>query len=172
VLGQLSLVSSLSVCKALEGIFGQDQGFLLKWPNDILLQQKKCSGILLEAEKDETGHGHNVILGIGVNIAAAPPEIGIALQPSTGIKTSLANVRDAILLSLGHHYAVWQEQGFAPLRNEWLLKTFKTNTKIRVGSGETAKSGLYQEIDAQGSLIMKDSAGQKVAISSGEVFFM
>lgn len=171
-LGQLSLVTSLSVCKALEEIYGKDHGFLLKWPNDILLQGKKCSGILLETEKDEPTGEKILIVGIGINIAAAPPEIGIALDPATGIMTPLADLRDSVLKNLGELYSIWQKQGFAALRGEWLSRSFAPQTSLKVGSGKTSKSGMFQEIDAQGSLILKDSRGQNLAISSGEVFFM
>lgn len=171
-LGQLSLVSSLSVCLALEQIYGKDRNFLLKWPNDILLKGVKCSGILLESETDRNGDVKALILGIGVNLLSAPADIGIALEPATNSKVPLGSVRDAVLQSVKENYTLWQKEGFTPFRKSWLERTVPAQTQISVGHGNAMKSGLFEDIDLKGNLVLQGPEGRSRTIASGEVFFM
>ncbi len=172
LVGQLSLVSCLSVCKALEEIYGLDRNFILKWPNDILLHGKKCSGILLQTETGRNGEVEAVILGIGINILSAPVEVGIALEDATGISVPLASIRDAVLQSLAQNYSVWRQEGFAPFRGQWLEKTVPAQTAMSVGHGKSLKSGMFQDIDPKGGLVLKTTDGKNLTVTSGEVLFM
>jgi BirA family biotin operon repressor/biotin-[acetyl-CoA-carboxylase] ligase len=165
-------VSCLSVCKALEKIYGQDRNFLLKWPNDILLHGRKCSGILLETETGRNAEVEAVILGIGINILSAPAEVGIALEDATGIGVPLASIRDTVLQILAHDYTLWRQEGFAPFRRQWLEKTVPAQTVMSVGHGNSLKSGMFQDIDPKGGLVLKTPDGRNLTVTSGEVLFM
>ncbi|MCB1839738.1 MAG: biotin--[acetyl-CoA-carboxylase] ligase [Alphaproteobacteria bacterium] len=171
-IGQLSLVSCLSLSNTLAEMYGLDQKLLLKWPNDILLEGRKCAGILLETETDEKGAFKGVILGMGVNVVSAPPEMGTALQASTDRKVALADLREALLERLEEDYQRWQKQGFTPFRSEWVSKTVGSGTPLSIGHGKTSRAGTFEDIDPEGSLILAEPGGNRITVSSGEVFFM
>ena len=85
---------------------------LLKWPNDVLVEGKKISGILCER------HGDCVIAGIGVNVKQRKfaPEIAkraTSLESLGSVPISVASVRDAVLERLGALYEMWRSEGFA-----------------------------------------------------------
>ena len=105
------LVVGLSVVKALpESIRGEK--LTLKWPNDVLLGNRKVSGILCQR------HGDLVIAGIGVNVKAQEFAPEIAARATYLGMDSVEKVRDLILKSLGEYYGKWREQGFAALHRE------------------------------------------------------
>ena len=107
----LPLVVGLSVIKALpERIRGEK--LTLKWPNDVLLGNRKLSGILCQRR------GDLVIAGIGVNVKAQEFAPEIAARATYLGMDSVEKVRDLILKSLGEYYGKWREQGFAALHRE------------------------------------------------------
>ncbi|HEY8192261.1 MAG TPA: biotin--[acetyl-CoA-carboxylase] ligase, partial [Alphaproteobacteria bacterium] len=73
VAGQLSFVVAVAVSAAMDEVLGKDHKKTLKWPNDILIDGKKCAGILLESGM--AGAMVNwMAVGIGVNIMSAPED--------------------------------------------------------------------------------------------------
>lgn len=109
----LPLVVGLAVLRGLSPFISSSNVLSLKWPNDILVDGRKLSGILCER------HGDCVIAGLGVNVlqrkfAKEIENRAISLS-LLGSVPSIAEVRDAILASLGELYEVWRTQGFDSL---------------------------------------------------------
>lgn len=167
--GSLSLLICYSVGRALEALCGPGQGFQLKWPNDVLLKGKKCAGILLESETDEKGALQHVIAGIGVNLASAPAEVGIALNAACFSGLSLTETRDGILENLHEDYDVWGKEGFSPFADSWLKRTIRPGTPITAGAHSARISGAFKTIDINGNLIVIDESGQDRTFASGEI---
>ena len=92
-----SFIAALALHEALVGLTGLPQAFALKWPNDLLLNGGKLSGILLES-----AGGGQLALGIGVNLRSAPPaEPGAAFAPvSLRGETGLSVTPEALLDAL------------------------------------------------------------------------
>jgi len=116
-------------------------------------------------------------IGIGVNLAHAPgPD---AVEPDALTPTALAQYGprvepQALLDELAPAFARWETQfrtqGFAPIRNAWLSRTSHLGDRIRVRlAGETV-TGLFQDIDQSGNLVLA-MARETRAIAAGDVYF-
>lgn len=104
----LVLISSLSLLEAVKE-FDQNAGVKLKWPNDVLLNGGKISGILLEK-----GAGGYMIVGIGVNLRASPA--GETVYPVTdlaaaGIKTDCRTFKEVYLRRFDALTNLWEQKG-------------------------------------------------------------
>ena len=147
----LSLRAGVGVARALRGL-GIGAG--LKWPNDVLVADKKIAGILIEVS-DETA-----IVGIGVNIDSAP------LAESTCItaETDRIIVRDELILSILHEIETsYVEDVIKAYRA--LCVTIGENVAIDVGHETVA--GRAIDVDESGHLLLK-TRGELRIISSGE----
>jgi BirA family transcriptional regulator, biotin operon repressor / biotin---[acetyl-CoA-carboxylase] ligase len=141
----------------------------LKWPNDVLLNGEKVAGILLE------GLGEDALaIGIGINLAQYPldtevPSISIAAV--TGSPPDL----DGFLLRLASRmttwYEIWLEQGFQPVRKAWLLRTCGLGHPIRARLADSERDGVFEDMDKDGALLLRDGAGTLMRITAGDVFF-
>jgi BirA family transcriptional regulator, biotin operon repressor / biotin---[acetyl-CoA-carboxylase] ligase len=144
----------------------------LKWPNDVLLDGAKLSGILLEAEPASGGLA--VVVGIGVNVVSAPQgtpyratclrEIGSALTAErlfAGLSDAWADAR-----------SLWAAgKGMPELRQRWLAHAAGVGGPVAVNLGGRTISGRFETIDENGYLIVMTADGSRVPISSGDVFF-
>ena len=105
----LTLVAGLAVKEALEGLAGLRCD--IRWPNDILVNERKCCGILVEMEA-ERQHVDHVVIGIGINLnhAGFPPDLGdsaTSLHIETGKDWSREQVLDPVLRSLESLYDLY-----------------------------------------------------------------
>ncbi|HVF93075.1 MAG TPA: biotin--[acetyl-CoA-carboxylase] ligase, partial [Sphingomonas sp.] len=141
----------------------------LKWPNDLLIDDAKVSGILLERADDA------VVIGFGVNIAYHPDlpdrptaslaEHGVAITPAD-FASRLAEMFAAWL----HH---WRGEGLAPVRTRWLERAHPPGTELtaRLPDG-TATDGVFDGLDADGALILRLADGSRRVIHAGDVFLL
>jgi BirA family biotin operon repressor/biotin-[acetyl-CoA-carboxylase] ligase len=150
-----------------------DVTFQLKWPNDVLAGGKKLAGILLEAEtvaQDRLA----VVVGIGVNVAAAPegmPNPAVSLR-DLGIDIGAEDVFHALSDAWVEFRGVWDEgRGFRSLRRLWLDRAAGVGQTVSVQSGASTISGRFDGLDDDGCLIVATSDGRRVAVSAGDVYF-
>ena len=149
----------------------------LKWPNDVLLNGGKVAGILLESTSTGAGVSH-LAIGIGVNLIAAPDpgllEAGALPAVTVLHEAGQRLTPEAFLDLLAPAYARWEaifvDQGFAPLRHEWLIHAARLGQMIRARTGTTSREGRFETVDATGALILQMPDGP-VAITAAEVFF-
>lgn len=169
-IGQMGFVVALALSAAMDPYMDPAKHKkTLKWPNDILIDDLKVSGILLETAMKENGALDWVIVGTGVNIFA-PPEGRIGLD---NIKTKpvFVNVfRDEYLERLGHYYDLWQEKGFAPIREEWLQQAHGLGRPLKVRLPEVSYAGNFEGINETGALLLK-ADGNIRTFTAGEVHF-
>ncbi|WP_319796525.1 biotin--[acetyl-CoA-carboxylase] ligase [Nitrobacter sp.] len=147
--------------------------FQLKWPNDVLAGGRKLAGILLEAET--VTHGRlAVVVGIGVNVAAAPdgmPNPAVSLR-DLGIDIGAEDVFHALSDAWVEFRGVWDEgRGFRSLRRLWLDRAAGVGQTVSVQSGASTISGRFDTLDDDGCLIVATSDGRRVAVSAGDVYF-
>ena len=163
--GQLSFVAAVALSAAMDTVLEPGHSKTLKWPNDILIDGKKVSGILIEKE------GEGYALGMGVNILSAPDD-AICLKDVAGDnRLAIHPFRDTVLEKLGHYYDLWQEQGFSPIRGEWLKQAHGLNDPLKARIGDDEKEGIFRDIDEEGHLVIEDADGKLFDINSGEVYF-
>jgi len=143
----------------------------LKWPNDVLVADKKISGILLESEGAEANKIEGLVVGVGINVAQAPEA---ALYPTTSLKAEgviceVDDVLEAFLNAFDHWRLTLQRDGFRPVRRAWLASAKGGAMKVRLPQGE--KQGTFAGIDEKGCLILRLADGSEQAFEAGDVFF-
>jgi BirA family biotin operon repressor/biotin-[acetyl-CoA-carboxylase] ligase len=169
---QLGFVAALGLGDALKPLMGPRPPLRYKWPNDLLANGKKLAGILLESETSATDRVDFVVIGIGVNIIAAPEDVEF---PATSLATEgVTDVTPALLLEgFARHFAGWarrwREEGFAPLRTAWLEGASGLGERLRVRLDHETLFGRFQGLDDDGALVL-DAADGRRRIAAGEVF--
>jgi BirA family biotin operon repressor/biotin-[acetyl-CoA-carboxylase] ligase len=168
---QLSFVAALALHDALAELAGAPERLALKWPNDVLLDGLKCSGILLE--RQGTGREGALVIGIGVNLAHHPNGTE---RPATSLAAAgLAVPTSAALLeelapAFAHWRSVWAGQGFAPIRTAWLARASGVGGRIVARLGHENPEGLFAGLADDGALLLKLDDGSTRAILAGDVF--
>jgi BirA family biotin operon repressor/biotin-[acetyl-CoA-carboxylase] ligase len=172
-----SFVAALALHEACVALTGLPGAFRLKWPNDVLLNGGKLAGILLESN-GASGRVHQLCIGIGVNLIAAPPretvEPGavppVSLLSETGLRVTPA----AFLAALAPAYARWESrlctEGFAPIRSEWLTHAARLGEPITARTGSQTRTGIFAGLDETGALILTSPQGRE-AIPAADIFF-
>jgi len=168
---KLSLLTAVALHEALAQ-FSPDIG--IKWPNDLLIQGKKVSGILTEMRCSQQ-HVKAVVLGMGVNICPPtqgwPPEIMQAatdLTTASGNTINKENVMAAILHSLDMWYTRFLKQGFAPVREAWWAAHVASGQQVRVYDGQSYIEGIAHDLAADGALCLLVN-GEEKRIIAGDV---
>ncbi len=147
--------------------------FTLKWPNDVLADGRKLCGILMEAEGVANGD-LAVVVGMGTNVVAAPegtPFPATSLH-ALGAAVSAEDLFGALSESWTEYRGIWDlGQGFAEIRRRWLEQAHGLGGPVSVNTGSGQVDGVFETIDASGSLIVAASDGRKTAIAAGDVHF-
>lgn len=173
-----SFVASLALRQALVDA-GVDAGRIaLKWPNDVLLDGGKVAGILLESQGDGRGGLSHLVVGVGVNLAAAPDpdllEKGALPAVSLAGQVGRVIAPEAFLDLLARAFATTESRfstyGFAPIRTAWLAHAGRLGAPVTARTGNRAVDGIFRDIDGQGNLVL-DTASGPATIAAGEVFF-
>lgn len=167
--GQMAFVVALALSDAIDDVIENGHAKTLKWPNDILIDGKKVSGILLESKIDRHGRVDYLIIGTGVNIFSAP-EGAIGLDAIKKERLAVNTFRDLYLDKLQARYTSWQDKGFAEIRQEWLKQAHGLGEAMRIRLPETTYQGIFKGVDDNGTLIAEID-GQTRSFTAGEVHF-
>ncbi len=150
-----------------------------KWPNDVLLGERKVSGILIETESglqpEPDAPLEWMVLGMGVNVQSFPEETEF---PATSLRYEGAgDITVEMTLEAFSRYFLdwtsrWMEEGFGPIRAEWKERGIGIGRKLRVRLPRETLRGKFVDLDADGALLLqpeKESAIRR--ITAGDVFF-
>ena len=170
-----SFAAALALREALARLAGRGDGLSLKWPNDVLLNEGKLAGILLETLGGPNKH---LAIGFGVNLIAAPPEDALepgAVRPvSMRAETGLRPGPAALLDALAEAYAPWEARlatwGFGPVREAWLGHAARLGEEITARTACETIRGTFETVDDAGNLVLKTPKG-RVSIAAADVFF-
>ncbi|HEC90444.1 MAG TPA: biotin--[acetyl-CoA-carboxylase] ligase [Alphaproteobacteria bacterium] len=173
---QLGFVAANGLAEAVSGVLAKGTSVTCKWPNDILIEGRKVSGILLETSMAAKGANLQwLIIGFGVNIEHFP---GDAEFPATSLieeganreKATPALLLEAVCRRFQAGLACWRKRGFAPARDVWLLRAHGLGGPIRVRLERRTVDGTFRELDGDGALILETGAGETRRITAGDVF--
>ncbi|UMM63380.1 biotin--[acetyl-CoA-carboxylase] ligase [Aristophania vespae] len=144
--------------------------FQLKWPNDLLLNGRKLSGILIESGYNERGRWVNV--GIGVNLVSAPQLSDRATASFSEIVPPPYNVTFAklIIKSVTKWLKRWQDEGNDVIYRSWLSYAHPVGSRIRVSRSNDILSGFFNGIDSHGRLLLQQEDGYIIPVATGDVF--
>jgi len=169
--GELSFAAALAVYDALAPLVSKG-AMRIKWPNDILIDGAKISGLLLEMI--ETQAGPALILGIGVNVVSAPAD---APYPATRLIDHAAaappsprEIARRLDAAFWVHYDRWLAEGFAPLRAAWVDRAAGIGGSLTVRMPNETLEGVFADLDEAGRLVLHMETETRT-ISAGDVFF-
>jgi BirA family biotin operon repressor/biotin-[acetyl-CoA-carboxylase] ligase len=166
----LNMIASLAVAHSIEKVAGLKAE--VKWPNDVLINGRKVSGILVESAL----RGKVVdwaVVGIGVNIdlpSTSSPGAAIeatSLSQEVGQKGSPQEVLKTLLSEIERLYLAWQNG--EPVYEEWREKLSTIGKEVRVRWGDEVVEGYAESVDERGQLILRRRDGSIIEIPAGEV---
>jgi BirA family biotin operon repressor/biotin-[acetyl-CoA-carboxylase] ligase len=169
----LTLLAGVVVAKVLRRLYNLKAE--LKWPNDVMVNNRKICGILTEMTA-ETEAVNYCIVGIGINanveLAHFPPEFRASttsLKKELSAHVSRAELVRDLLNEIEQLYAVFRERGPAPILEEWKALTNTLGARVQViGQTEVVK-GRAVDVDQDGALIIKLADGSLKRIIAGDL---
>jgi len=169
---KINFLTTVAVAKTLRELYWLNAN--TKWPNDVLIEEKKICGILTETGME--GKKLNwVILGIGINanleIKALPRKCLIqptSLKVELKRSVSLQRIIRKLLKNLENEYFLAERTGFNSVLEKW--KTFSTTLgrKVKIVTSEKGYSGKAIDIDREGALILRFKNGKKRKFFTGD----
>lgn len=169
VVPTLGFVAGVGLMAALRG--AGVGGVTLKWPNDILASGAKLAGLLLEAETLAGGR-RCVVMGFGVNVAAAPEGLPYPatclrqLRHATRAEDLFVHLTDGIVDAA----RVWDRgRGFVRIRERWIADAAGLGATVTVQTGNTRVQGIFETIDGAGRLVVRSEDGTRRTVTAGEV---
>jgi len=175
----LPLLAALAVCDAIRKECKLDAK--VKWPNDVIINGKKVSGILAEmsCEADMVNY---VVIGIGINANVNAKKLEMVIKGTAGYygATSLMNeigekvdrvkLTRRILAELEEKYRVLEEEGAETIIREWKERSATLGTNVTVALNEMCFVGKAIDIDYDGALLVKLPDGNIKRIVAGDVY--
>ncbi len=169
---EVTLVTALGAVKAIRNFAGMNA--LIKWPNDIIISDKKAGGILteLKAEMDKVEF---VVIGIGININTPEkflPEGATSVKNESKASVDFSRVEFTreLLEGVEREYIKFKNNGFEPTRSEFKGYSCTLGREVSVtGSAGKKIHGKAVDIDKDGALIIKTTTGAQERILSGDV---
>ncbi|MBA8880207.1 biotin--[acetyl-CoA-carboxylase] ligase [Phyllobacterium myrsinacearum] len=145
----------------------------LKWPNDVLANGAKLSGILLESTQLPDGR-FAIVIGIGVNVVAYPEDVP---YPATSLaKLGATCDAETLFLALSDAWEensrIWNEgRGLADIRKRWLKRAAGIGSEVAVRVDGAVLRGIFETIDEDCRFVIRDNDGERVKIAAGDVHF-
>ncbi|MFH1995463.1 MAG: biotin--[acetyl-CoA-carboxylase] ligase, partial [Candidatus Omnitrophota bacterium] len=166
---QITLAASVSVAKAVRELTGLQA--MIRWPNDILVNDRKICGILTEmkAEQDTVRF---LIVGIGINANTSKeglPDAASSLEAESGIPVSRIRLAQMIIRELERSYVTLINESFLPIRDEWKQLTHMLGSRVTITILKRTIEGQAIDIDNDGALLVRLDNGFIERISSGDV---
>lgn len=169
IAGQAGFAAALALIDAIEAEVGAGIADLrCKWPNDLLLEDSKVAGLLLEAVSNRD----QAVIGMGVNLV--PVDVADALYPVgtlNAYKIEPAALASQVCESLALWIDSWKTIGFAPLRRAWLERAVGLGEGITVRLPHEQLEGIFDGLADDGALLLNQGAVGVRSISAGDVFF-
>jgi BirA family biotin operon repressor/biotin-[acetyl-CoA-carboxylase] ligase len=173
---QLAFVTALAVGAMIDayapaGLVG------FKWPNDVLIQDRKASGMLIESGP-APGGGLWLAVGVGVNLADFPIDVQ---RPATALANHLRHdvarpptqdeAAEGLAAAFANQLGLWLDQGFEPIRRAWLARAVGLGGPCTARLANDAFTGTAEGLDADGALLLRVPSGELRRITAGDVFF-
>jgi BirA family transcriptional regulator, biotin operon repressor / biotin---[acetyl-CoA-carboxylase] ligase len=169
---QLGFAAALAVGDMISAYLPTTEVLSYKWPNDVLVDGKKISGILLESQAAGEGRVDWLVVGIGVNLASSPDLAeypATALEEACGRPVTVEAALEAVAQRFQYWYERWRSDGFHPLRVAWLARVGGLGEDIRVRLRGEELCGRFAGLDEEGALLLEQGKLQR-RITAGEVF--
>lgn len=146
----------------------------LKWPNDVLLEGAKLSGILIESLDHQRGI---LAVGLGLNLAHYPddtPYQAISLKAASGQDFPAQIAFEAVAAQFDIWLQRWEKEGFTPIHESWCQRAHGiggVGAQIIVNLPNGKLEGVFEALSADGQLVLRDNQGVIHHITAGDVYF-
>ena len=170
-LSQISIVFGLSLFQFIKSLGINKDKIAIKWPNDILIDSKKVSGILVERFDDFC------VIGVGLNINFCPDEKMLGIQTtclSNFINTNelkLSNLSSSLLNIFYKNYNIWLSDFLNPFLNQINKNLAFLNSKVNFNHNNIIKSGKIIGINSNGNLKILLNDNNHLYVTSSESIF-
>ena len=150
----------------------------IKWPNDLVIADRKLGGILTEVRADPD-RINLAVIGIGINVNMLPAEFPEELRAiATSVRSAAGHPaarNDIIIQLLGeveHWYGILKTEGKKPLLHAWRKDSSTLGRKVRITIGKKTICGIADDIDDSGMLLIRMQSGEYRNISAGDITFL
>lgn len=170
---QLGMVAAVAAGEALESIMPALVKILLKWPNDILVNDSKVGGILLESAASKPESLEWLVLGLGINVESFPEGTefpATSLGAESGQPVTVEEVLESFCQSFLRWDNTWRERGFAPVRRAWLGRAWKRGKAVQARIENEKIDGVFRDLDDDGALLLELPSGTSRRITAADVF--
>lgn len=184
--GQLPLIAGVATALAIQEFTPDNKGveISLKWPNDLIINNKKFGGILAESRSNA------IVLGIGINCNLKIEDLSYHLQPrrsqqdlrptnilfpATSLleeskqEVNIGKLLAAILLSIETWLSKVQDEGFQVVISRWKQISRIIGKTVKINTGTQTIEGVVSDLDESGALIVKEPQGTYKTIVAGDV---
>jgi BirA family biotin operon repressor/biotin-[acetyl-CoA-carboxylase] ligase len=168
----ITLFSALSVAKTIREMF--NLAAFIKWPNDILINNKKICGILTEMNA-ETDKINFVIIGIGININTKEellPKGATSIMEAQGAEVSRVELVKGIFRNMDKYYKFYNSGRISEIIKEYKEFSNFLGTRIQVRYHDTKIEGYAIDIDKEGALILRMDSGLNERVLAGDVVML
>lgn len=167
----VTMLAAVAVAKAIEEVCDLKVG--IKWPNDIMVKEKKLCGILTEMNA-EMERIHYLIVGMGLNVNTEvfPDElknIVTSIKLETGMQISRVSLLQELLYQFEQLYDAWIAEGFHPILVQWKKRCITLHRKVQMISNRETLEGWAEDVDDSGALLLRLPDGSVKHLFFGEV---
>jgi len=164
-----TLLAGVSVSEAIKEVCAIEPQ--IKWPNDILINNKKLGGILTElnAEMDKV---HFVVIGIGLNVNSDKKALvtgAVSLKELKKENTSRIELLQEILRRIEANYLLFRKKGSPCIIEKWRDHNLTLGRRVKVYFQHKEIEGEAKDIDSDGSLILRNDNGLMQKVTAGDV---
>ena len=170
-LGALGLAVGVCAVRALRA--QSIEGVTLKWPNDLLIGERKLAGVLIDLRAESAGPA-SVVIGIGLNLALGP-DLLAQIDASGTAATDLASLgqplpgRTALAAALVSHCVMglleFVREGLKPFIDDWRAADALRGRAVDVSAADGVARGVARGIDLRGALMLETPQGLRRFVS-------
>ena len=177
LLAGLAVIAGIAQACDLSEAEIQAAGLQLKWPNDLLLNNGKLGGILIEGGQAKAGDPTWMIIGVGINLRNPEAiqenlDAGLRVSSLSQLTKTIPDVEYLwlkLIASLEHHLAEFELYGFKSCKDSWMKWDAYQNQSVCIsGAGKDPVYGIAKGVDETGALLLQQD-NKTIAIHAGDV---
>lgn len=174
--GQISFIASLALKKTIQSFLKIEdhKRISLKWPNDVLIDDKKVAGILLETHSSKN-NVKKLIVGIGVNLNFHPKnnvKIAATNLHQYSDDLNLEEFKKELCNNFASYYQNWERFGFDDFKLNWLKSAKGLNQKVMIQHGDKLTEFTLKSISDVGEIVVQNDNNIIEKFASGEVTYL
>lgn len=157
---EIALVAGIALHDAVQAVssLAPEAALRLKWPNDLMIGTGKAGGILVESTAAPEGQGFLAVAGFGLNIVAAPADLGRAATAMCHHASvpGTDDVISALSAAMDRWLETWsQGKGFAAIREAWITRAGPMGEAITINTRGGLVRGTYRGLSDSGALLVE-----------------